>query len=114
MQINGMNLVFTVKPDAQALPRVAGLSFGQSQRGVTPFHLWRSAPFQRYKRVVPLFLSHPQLGDVMTLCPIALMATCNKCFAVSVCPLKTTIGDYKPDESAGKETKVAPSDKPHS
>jgi len=72
------------------------------------------APFRRYKRLVLLFLSQPQLGDAMTLCPIALMATCNKCLAVSVCPLKTIIGDYKPDENAGKETKVAPSDKPHS
>ena len=31
----------------------------------------------------------------MTLCPIALMAGCTKCPAVSVCPLKTVLGDYK-------------------
>ncbi len=29
----------------------------------------------------------------MTLCPIALVASCAKCPAVSVCPLKTVIGD---------------------
>jgi len=34
----------------------------------------------------------------MTLCPIALMATCNKCPAVGICPLKEVLGDYKPAE----------------
>jgi hypothetical protein len=29
----------------------------------------------------------------MTLCPIAIVAGCNKCPAVSVCPLKTVLGD---------------------
>jgi hypothetical protein len=29
----------------------------------------------------------------MTVCPIALIATCAKCPAVSVCPLKTVLGD---------------------
>ncbi len=29
----------------------------------------------------------------MTLCPIALVASCAKCPAVSLCPLKTVIGD---------------------
>ena len=29
----------------------------------------------------------------MTLCPIAIVAGCEKCPAVSVCPLKTVIGD---------------------
>lgn len=33
----------------------------------------------------------------MTVCPIALMASCKKCPAFSVCPLKTVLGDYKPD-----------------
>jgi hypothetical protein len=32
----------------------------------------------------------------MLLCPIALVATCNKCPAVKVCPLKTVLGDYAP------------------
>jgi hypothetical protein len=35
----------------------------------------------------------------MTVCPIALMATCKNCPAVSICPLKSVLGDYKkPDE----------------
>ncbi len=29
----------------------------------------------------------------MTLCPIAIVASCAKCPAVSVCPLKSVIGD---------------------
>ena len=29
----------------------------------------------------------------MTLCPIAIVASCQKCPMVSVCPLKTVIGD---------------------
>jgi hypothetical protein len=29
----------------------------------------------------------------MTLCPIAIVASCGKCPLVSVCPLKTVIGD---------------------
>ncbi|MGB5210892.1 MAG: hypothetical protein WBN31_02165 [Gammaproteobacteria bacterium] len=39
----------------------------------------------------------------MTLCPVALAASCKKCPIVSVCPLKTVIGDYpKPgDHGAG-------------
>ena len=29
----------------------------------------------------------------MTLCPIAIVASCKKCPAFSVCPVKTVIGD---------------------
>lgn len=36
----------------------------------------------------------------MTLCPIALAVGCRKCFAFEVCPLKTVIGDYKPEGPA--------------
>lgn len=31
----------------------------------------------------------------MVICPIALAVGCNKCPAVSVCPLKASLGDYK-------------------
>jgi hypothetical protein len=45
----------------------------------------------------------------MTLCPIALAATCQKCPAVSFCPLKSVLGDYKaPDAAASSAT---PADK---
>lgn len=30
----------------------------------------------------------------MTLCPIAIIASCKKCPAFSFCPLKSVIGDY--------------------
>lgn len=36
----------------------------------------------------------------MTLCPIALVVGCKKCPAVSICPVKASIGDYKPDAPA--------------
>ncbi len=29
----------------------------------------------------------------MTVCPIAIVAGCSKCPAVSICPLKTVLGD---------------------
>ena len=45
----------------------------------------------------------------MTLCPIALVASCKKCPAFSVCPLKSVIGDYDPS-AASKKT--APKSKP--
>jgi hypothetical protein len=33
----------------------------------------------------------------MTLCPIALAVGCKKCPAFKVCPVKSMIGDYKPE-----------------
>lgn len=37
----------------------------------------------------------------MTLCPIALVASCKQCPAFSVCPLKSVIGDV-PKADSGK------------
>ena len=58
--------------------------------------LWTAA---RLKAMIILgrHFAHPN-GGSMTLCPIALMATCNKCPAVGICPLKEVLGDYKPSE----------------
>jgi len=39
----------------------------------------------------------------MTVCPIAIVATCKKCPAFSVCPLKGVLGNYKEPEA--KQTK---------
>ena len=50
----------------------------------------------------------------MTVCPIAIVAGCAKCPAVKVCPLKSVLGDYKPD-AAGSGTAAgaaAPGKKP--
>lgn len=33
----------------------------------------------------------------MVICPIALAVGCKRCPAFAVCPLKTVIGDYRPD-----------------
>ena len=35
----------------------------------------------------------------MTVCPIAIAVGCKKCPAFSVCPLKSTLGDFKKDEA---------------
>jgi len=47
----------------------------------------------------------------MTLCPVAIAVGCRKCPVVSVCPLKTVIGDYKntgkPKTKSGKPGKPA-------
>lgn len=40
----------------------------------------------------------------MTLCPVAIAITCNKCPVVNFCPGKSIIGDYKPEQ------KVKPSE----
>jgi hypothetical protein len=39
----------------------------------------------------------------MTLCPIAIVAGCQKCPAFKVCPLKTVLGDQpsKPPSGGG-------------
>jgi hypothetical protein len=39
----------------------------------------------------------------MTLCPIAIAVGCKKCPAFAVCPVKSVIGDYKPDEHAAPD-----------
>ena len=33
----------------------------------------------------------------MTLCPIAIAVGCKKCPVFAVCPVKSIIGDYKPE-----------------
>lgn len=45
----------------------------------------------------------------MTLCPIAIVASCSKCPIVSVCPLKTVIGDAA--KAPSPKAKAAPSKK---
>ena len=39
----------------------------------------------------------------MTVCPIAIVAGCKKCPAVSVCPLKTVLGDTPKGEPAKQD-----------
>jgi hypothetical protein len=35
----------------------------------------------------------------MTVCPVALAVGCKKCPIVRVCPVKSLIGDYKPEKA---------------
>jgi len=44
--------------------------------------------------------------QMMTLCPIAIVAGCKKCPAFAVCPLKNVIGDARPADD--KQTKQQP------
>jgi hypothetical protein len=41
----------------------------------------------------------------MVLCPVALAVGCKRCPIFNVCPAKSVIGDYRPDEAAGKSGK---------
>jgi len=38
----------------------------------------------------------------MTLCPIALIAGCQKCPVVKICPVKGIIGNYKEGRAPGE------------
>jgi hypothetical protein len=38
----------------------------------------------------------------MVLCPVAIAVGCKKCPVFGICPVKSVIGDYKPDEKATK------------
>lgn len=41
-----------------------------------------------------------------TLCPIAIVASCEKCPAFSVCPLKTVLGDHVVQEAPPEEAQA--------
>ena len=34
----------------------------------------------------------------MTACPIAIFSGCKKCPVFRICPLKTVLGDYRPED----------------
>ena len=44
----------------------------------------------------------------MVLCPVAIAVGCKKCPVFGICPVKSVIGDYKPD---AKDSKAAASPK---
>ena len=43
----------------------------------------------------------------MVLCPVALAVGCKRCPIFNVCPAKSVIGDYKPEEAAAKDRATA-------
>ena len=47
----------------------------------------------------------------MTLCPIAVVAGCQKCPAFKICPLKSVIGDVPEASRAKPPTSTAPKGK---
>jgi hypothetical protein len=38
----------------------------------------------------------------MVLCPVAIAVGCKKCPVFGICPVKSVIGDYNPDEKDSK------------
>lgn len=44
----------------------------------------------------------------MTVCPIAIVAGCQKCPAFKICPLKGVLGDAPPKAAAAPEKKTKP------
>ena len=40
----------------------------------------------------------------MVICPVAIAVGCKKCPVFGICPVKSVIGDYKPDEKDKKRT----------
>ena len=51
----------------------------------------------------------PEMELPMVLCPVALVAGCRKCPIVGACPLKSAIGDYRPDDPAKRSTQAGKS-----
>jgi hypothetical protein len=43
----------------------------------------------------------------MVLCPVALAVGCKRCPIFNVCPVKSVIGDYRPDEDASNKGKTS-------
>jgi hypothetical protein len=44
----------------------------------------------------------------MVICPIAVAVGCKRCPAFAVCPLKTVIGDYRPDAHVNAPVRAKP------
>jgi hypothetical protein len=42
----------------------------------------------------------------MTVCPVAIVAGCGKCPIVRICPLKTVLGDFRPEADKQIERKT--------
>lgn len=71
------------------------------QFGCVEWHLTRD---EWRRMLAPPFSQPPARKPAMTLCPIAIVASCAKCPAFKVCPLKTVIGDV-PKTPPAKTTK---------
>ena len=58
--------------------------------------------------MMPVFPSRFSGVFSMVLCPVAIAVGCKKCPVFGVCPVKSVIGDYKPDEKDTKRTAASP------
>ena len=47
----------------------------------------------------------------MTVCPIAIAVGCKKCPIFKICPVKGTLGDYKPEAAVASESASRPAKK---
>ena len=65
------------------------------QQATYPRQLWKTGGWQ----FSPQYLLNER-SNPMTLCPVALVAGCQKCPIVALCPLKGIIGDYQKPEAA--------------
>jgi hypothetical protein len=45
----------------------------------------------------------------MVICPIAVAVGCKRCPAFAVCPLKTVIGDFRPEVHVDAPARAKPS-----
>ena len=64
------------------------------QQATYPRQLWKTRSWQ----FSPQYLLNER-SNPMTLCPVALVAGCQKCPIVALCPLKGVIGDYQKPEA---------------
>jgi len=55
-------------------------------------------------------IARPMESD-MTVCPIAIAASCRKCPVVGVCPLKRVLGDYTDQDDSTHAAAAAPEEK---
>ena len=84
-----------------------------ARANATLLHPFQPAPFgvrfrisSRTGKLLP--------GIAMTLCPVALAVGCKKCPVFKVCPAKSTLGDYRPEDKpppAGTDAKRPPGKK---
>ena len=49
---------------------------------------------------------------LVKLCPIAIAVGCKKCPVFAICPVKTIIGDYRPNESPAASKSATPRKSP--
>jgi hypothetical protein len=97
--------------DAKApLARLSAREREIAQRAPKCFHLAIGHGGARRNLLVSGRYRHSP-ESIMTVCPIAIFSGCKKCPVFRICPLKTTLGDYRPEEDQATPSN-APAAKP--